>query len=209
MISATRLRPHSDDEYVWSTVYLGNEYKLPACMAGWRVLDIGGNIGAFARACADRGATEIVSYEPCPENREVYVANLADVAAIVTLYPAAVWSATGCVMLRQHHTKHGHACKSLVMNLSQPGIMVPVVTFAQALSAAESEWDLCKIDCEGAEYALFDCDRDTIRRAQRYAIEFHLPHRHEEANWHMQSLGYRLDWRNNDQTTSIMHFTRV
>lgn len=213
MTSATdfkaTLRLGTDDEYVWSTVYVQNEYRLPDTMDGWRVLDIGGNIGAFARLCCDRGAAFVLSYEPCPDNRGTYIANLDNVAASVILRPEAVWSAHGYVMLRQHHTGlRAHACKSIVMNLSQPGIMVPVVTFGEALMNAE-EWEFVKIDCEGSEYALFDCEDEVIRRAARYAIEFHLPHRHNEVQMHMEGRGYRLAWRKDEGQTAIMGFARA
>lgn len=202
------IRHGSDDEYVWSTVYHQNEYRLPESIRGWNVLDIGGNIGAFALLCSERGASTVLSFEPDAANRELYVQNLEGCTADVTLRPEAVWGCQGHVMLRHSANPKGHACTSVVMNLSQPGVMVPVLTFAEALSFGY--WDLAKIDCEGAEYALFDCQPEVVRRAERYAIEFHLASRHDECAQRMCAYGYRLDWRTDHETgTAVMHFTRI
>ncbi len=62
---------------VWSSVCNRNEYRLPDSLAGQTVVDLGGHIGSFARACLDRGAEHVLSVEPLPANCQAFRHNLA------------------------------------------------------------------------------------------------------------------------------------
>lgn len=194
------LRPNTDDNRIWTEVYTQNEYRLPLRVDGWFVLDIGANIGAFSKLCIDRGAGRVVAFEPSVDNQEIFIQN----APGAELRKEAVWNVRGTAMLRKH-PMHPTACYSLISNLLQPGVIVPTLTFVDVLSLGT--WNLCKIDCEGAEYALFDCPSTIIRRAARYVIEFHLPELHTESVRHMLAFGYNENWRQERAAAITVMFT--
>lgn len=61
-----RPRPGTCDENVFNSIVQLNEYHLPADFGGGEanIIDIGGHVGSFTRACLDRGATQVMAFEP-------------------------------------------------------------------------------------------------------------------------------------------------
>ena len=58
---------HSLDLGVWQEIVIHNEYRLPPAFAADDiVIDIGGNVGAFAYAALRRGSQRVLSVEPFP-----------------------------------------------------------------------------------------------------------------------------------------------
>ena len=56
-----------------------------------------------------------------------------------------------------------------------------------------SSVDLAKVDCEGAEWLLFE-DRDTWQLVQNLSLEYHLwsGHTHAETRQVIENLGFRV-----------------
>lgn len=70
-------RPGTCDSNVWRAIVELNEYRLPDRFdPGDLVIDIGGHIGSFSRACLDRGAGEVLVFEASRENFERLCRNL-------------------------------------------------------------------------------------------------------------------------------------
>lgn len=70
-------RPNTCDQNVYNDVVHGNEYRLPAQIpADVAVLDIGGHVGSFTRACLERGARMVYVYEPDAGNFELLCQHL-------------------------------------------------------------------------------------------------------------------------------------
>ena len=153
----------------------GGRYRWPGLTPepGWRVVDVGANIGVFS-LWAERLGAEVSAYEPEPRTFALLVANMAGrrispkqaalvgkAAPTVRLYPSELDS-----------TRHTAAGKEIESGepLRDFGD-VPTVTLADVVG---SGCDLLKLDCEGAEFdALLGADDDTLRRAKRIVLEFH------------------------------------
>jgi FkbM family methyltransferase len=161
-------------------------------MAGWRVLDIGGHIGAFSRAAAERGAT-VDAYEPAAACMATFMLNTSGLP--VVLHQSAVLGYTGRGRLR-HCPVEGETSGHTLMipHQTEVGEDVSVVEFASVLEGRPV--DLVKLDAEGAEYPIIaGTPDDHLRLVKRWVIEFHA-FDHFSIPWgRMALLGFRCDWQ--------------
>ncbi|WP_374990259.1 FkbM family methyltransferase [Brevibacterium sediminis] len=135
---------------------------------GWRVIDIGANVGIFTLLCSQRGG-RIVSYEPSPSSvdklREHSVGRWIDVihAAVVPERDRS----RARLYLRDRHTRN-----SLLENVGAPvrggSIDIPAVSMDYVL---DKPCDLLKIDTEGTEQELIVSAGDKLRNAERIIAE--------------------------------------
>ena len=151
------------------------EYRAPGLtpQAGWRVVDVGANIGVFS-LWAERLGAEVSAFEPEPRTFASLVANVAG-RRISPKQAALVGQPVPAVRLylsevdSTRHTVLGKEIES-----GEPlrdFVDVPAVTLADVVG---SGCDLLKLDCEGTEFeALVRADDETLRRAQRIILEFH------------------------------------
>lgn len=142
--SALVLREHENDWIMWSDVYNRNEYGLPDSLAGQTVVDVGGHVGSFARACLDRGAAQVISLEPHPENATIFRQNLAGYEARYVLLEGAAF---GKCPSSASLIGHGCGCR-----VTTPGEGIPIASF----ELGRLECDLLKLDCEGSEYEILE-----------------------------------------------------
>lgn len=153
-------------------IWMRGEYDLPGFVPqrGWRVLDLGANVGIYAMLAASRGA-RVVAYEPHPEVFESLRANTArwDVDCHCA---AIVGVARGSARL----FLHGRDTRSSLFrsgggNAAERSLEVPAVPVADVLTRP---YDLVKVDCEGAEFEIFAAADDTaLRNAKRFVVEVH------------------------------------
>ncbi len=166
-----------DESTAWTVVsqIAGGEYRWPGLTpeSGWRVVDVGANIGVFSLWAERLGAT-VAAFEPEPhtfasliENTRdkriepVQAALIGDGASVARLYLSDIRST--------RHTLTGKEIES----------GRPLTDFVEvpALSLGEIVGDGCdllKLDCEGAEFdAILRTDDDVLRRARRIVVEFH------------------------------------
>jgi FkbM family methyltransferase len=127
-------------------------------LTGLHVLDIGAHVGAFSVAiCSAFRDTTVVSFEPAPDTYEYLKRNVEQngFGSRITTHNVAVSDRTGRV-----HLAIGSAADStnaLVDAASAATLEVESVTLNEVLTAgAPHRFDVCKIDCEGAEYSLVD-----------------------------------------------------
>ncbi len=141
---------------------------------GWRVVDVGANIGAFS-LWAERLGSDVIAFEPEPKTYASLVANVAG-RQVSTRQAALVGEAVPAVRLYLsgvRSTRHTLLAKEIESGAPLRGefIDVPTVTVADVVGEG---CDLLKLDCEGAEFeALRQADDETLRRAQRLVIEYH------------------------------------
>lgn len=87
-------RPGTCDANVWRAIVELNEYRLPDRFEpADLVIDIGGHIGSFSRACLDRGAGEVLAFEASRDNFERLCRNLGLRPSDA---PAGEWSWQRC-----------------------------------------------------------------------------------------------------------------
>lgn len=142
---------------------------------GWKVLDIGANIGVFSLWAQKKGAV-VTSYEPGISTYDCLKRNCAG-RAIATHHAAVVGEPRpgGRVDLYVHderstrNTLVGHEIGT-GRPLSEK-VSVPAVPIADVMSEPV---DLLKVDVEGAEFEVFEHATDEqLRRAERIVLEFH------------------------------------
>lgn len=130
------------------------------------ILDIGGNIGAFAKMATDKRA-KVISFEPCPENFELLVENSPD---SININRAVVGNTD---KQRNFYLNKGRnkGIHSLEIKRGRDKIIVDCCNFSDMIE--EYKPDILKIDIEGGEYELFDLE--TIPKCvKQIAIELHL-----------------------------------
>jgi FkbM family methyltransferase len=167
--------PDADTAWMVALQIAVGEYRSPGLTpeAGWRVVDVGANIGVFSLWAERRGA-DVTAYEPEPRTFESLVANVAG-RRISPRQAALVGEAVPTVRLylseldSTRNTATGMEIES--GETLRDFVDVPTVTLEDVVG---SGCDLLKLDCEGAEFeALLGAEDETVRRAQRIILEFH------------------------------------
>lgn len=142
------------------------------------VIDIGGNIGAFAiyaARSAHRG--RVLTFEPCRESYSLLLENLAlNHIAHVCAAPAAVGAANANLTLYVDGTHTGRA--SLQVEHVKEVLRQEAVSVVSLQSVFDDHkidtCDLLKLDCEGAEYdILYSLPEAYYSRIRRIVMEYH------------------------------------
>jgi FkbM family methyltransferase len=155
-----KTRPGTSDHAIVINMIEGNEYDLPDQMRDWVVVDVGAHIGAFAKACLDRGARWVFCIEPDPENFRLLVENMIDYDGQVGFCSLPAW---GRPILLQM-TEYDRFDNGEINTGGSQGWLagpvkyqVPAMSLDQILETvyqAERRIDLVKLDCEGAEWSI-------------------------------------------------------
>lgn len=160
----TTERPRQEHEF--SKIVIDDCYRLGEVQDARTILDIGSNIGLFALAARRRFPhATIHCYEPNPAVIPYLQSHCAQ--AKCQVFPVAVGLSEGQVSLR---TGDEGTLFSTTIADSLGGI--PQVSFASAV-AKLGVVDLLKLDCEGAEWEIFE-DLATWKSVRCLAMEYHL-----------------------------------
>lgn len=149
---------------------LAGEYEFDFGCHPRTVLDLGGNVGAFAIWAREKWPeAHVISYEPVQENADWYAQNLSryDRDGRWTLVRTAVWDRQGTLDLREGR----NGCCWSVCDRSWDGMRTVVAPCADA--AVLPEADFIKIDIEGSERVVLD--RMDLTKVQGLAVEVHDP----------------------------------
>jgi FkbM family methyltransferase len=139
--------------------------KLMKYVKGKRVLDIGGNIGAFAYTALENGAVKVDSFEPDASNIKMYKKQGLD----STLYEYAVTDRDGKAKFYLNSGKN-KGMHTLRETRGREFVEVKTISFEKVLKKCKPQ--VLKIDIEGGEYGLdFDLIPDTVKVI---AVEIHL-----------------------------------
>lgn len=151
---------------------LKGEYDCPVDLPAPVILDIGANVGAFARWAKGRWPnSKIHSYEPHPKNHELLCRTVVDFELKdVFVYNLAVADRNGNFDL--HHNGFNCGEWSLATNAATHGEPIKV----NAIDAAElPDANIIKLDTEGAEpmilARLSRCVR--LQRVSAVMLEYH------------------------------------
>ena len=138
--------------------------------AGKRVMDLGSNIGGFARMAVEQGATQVVAVEPCPYNFEILKLNSPD---SVNIWAGAVPDDREEVHFIYAVSKRNSVSSSTLKrrNSSDVSIMVPARNIVELLD--EYKPQVLKCDIEGGEYELLDAMGKIPDYVEQAAFEFH------------------------------------
>ena len=132
------------------------------------VMDIGGNIGAFAYSAIKHGAKSVISFELDPDNITVFTKQNLDQVKLIK-GAIASHNGTATLYLNKGKNKGMHSLQAIG---GRETIQVKAYPFKKALTKYSP--DLIKIDIEGGE---FDLDfKNMPEFIQGIAIEIHLNH---------------------------------
>lgn len=216
--SSVRFWERGDVHNVWA-IFCGGEYRvLPSDAV---IVDVGGNIGIFAMYAASRApAAEILCYEPVTKTFSRLVEQIArsPYAERIHCEKKGVAGAEG---LREIAIGRGADVATLLptdaADLEQMET-IQVTTLDHIVSAAlartnRTSLSLLKLDCEGAEWEIFESVRpSTLGAIERICIEYHVRPGYSE-QWLTERLGqagFRAQKANRRQNkTGIVWYDRI
>jgi len=166
----------------------GLQHRLPELQT---ILDIGANVGFFSIAA--RGhypKATIHAYEPNPRVLPFLESNTS--ALGVRVYPEAVGSRSGFVsMLDSGSSNQARTSETGEGNIAQ-------IALDTAIERLGGSVDLLKLDCEGAEWELFQASR-AWKHIRNLRMEYHLFHGESVAQVEqtLRGLGFEpIHWQN-------------
>lgn len=147
--------------------FIRNDYGLGNQLPRVRtILDIGANVGFFSMAARGRYPDATIhAYEPNPRVIETLRANAAPLR--IAIHAEAVGNRAGFVQM----IDEGASNQARTSAAQNGGI--PLVTLDTAIERLGGSVDLLKLDCEGAEWDLFELD-DAWKRVRNVRMEYHL-----------------------------------
>lgn len=143
-----------------------------------RVIDVGGNIGAFA-VYAGRRAREgrVISFEPLSENHALLLKNVQqNRLANVTVVHGAIAGANADVTLYRSDDGTGnHSLVAALAGATSRSEQIAASTIEKVLQRFNlPKCDFLKLDCEGAEFEIIaSLTQDVARTIRRIVLEYH------------------------------------
>ncbi|MDF2116097.1 FkbM family methyltransferase [Roseiarcaceae bacterium H3SJ34-1] len=149
-------------------LWLDDEYGLAKVPKPVRtIVDIGANVGLFSLWSVHNFPDAVIhSYEPSPELRRYFTANTAD-------FPQVTFFNEG-VSLNSGRAEMASPSSSLI-GITKPADSGAIVLtgIAEVMKRVGRPVDLMKIDCEGAEWDIFQ-DPASLRNVRHIRMEYHL-----------------------------------
>lgn len=170
--------------------------------ANWRILDIGGHIGAFAILTGKLGASHVDSYEPFLESYQLAIQNINEnkLDNIVRLHNKAVLAKDGKFKIKISKPRklpkniHKLPDNKKFFYMYHPGentVCLNTIPFTrnskdfyeteiEAVSIndilAHNTYDMIKLDCEGSEYDILpSITPELLKKIPRLILEHHPP----------------------------------
>ena len=134
---------------------------------GKTVLDVGGFCGETAVFFASQGAKKVVIYEPVKVHHGLIRRNVAFNAINAELHEEGLGEKDGEVSINYDDVGLGFG----LTNKGLKSLNIAVKNAEDILS--QSQADIAKIDCEGAEINLIKVPKDILRLISCYLIETH------------------------------------
>lgn len=169
----------------------GCDYERMGCTIGQGdvVVDIGANIGMFARRASSRGASKIFCFEPGSKQFSCLLDNVDPKAECFKLaigfQPGVIdldFSAGSCL--------GGGSITGHLQSVRSETAIVMSLDYLFSIGLFPDHIDFLKIDCEGAEDLVFKgCSDDNLKRIQKIAMEFHPMYLPEDVR---ESIVHRL-----------------
>jgi FkbM family methyltransferase len=171
------------------------------------ILDVGSNVGFFSLAARSRFPdASIHSYEPNPQMQPHLLNNTGPLA--IQVHPEAIGAQDGWIEM---DARQGSLFAKTVASRNGH---IKQTAVATAIDRMGGSVDLLKLDCEGAEWELFN-DRTIWQSIGRLTMEYHL--------WAspglevaglmkiLRGLGFRITHLNEDPQLEwgILHATRI
>jgi FkbM family methyltransferase len=154
---------------------------------GKTVLDVGGYQGESAVFFARLGAKKVIIYEPVLANHPYIKENISLNHVNAEVHKEGIGDQDGVINVSydcQADTSFGLACNG------EHTMAIKVRNTAKVIE--ESNAEVAKFDCEGAEEALTRVSDETLRKIPFYIIEVHTPELYGSVTEKFQTAGFRL-----------------
>jgi len=163
---------------------------------GWKVIDIGANIGVFMLKAARSGAGHVYCFEPNTEAFDVLETNIVE-NALSNRVTAIQKAVTGRAHQSVYVPKASSPYNAAVVTKAASDVELEAVSGTTLCDIIETyglmHIDLLKLDCEGAEYEiLLETPADILMKIQRIRMELHPSRKHSRAEvlGRLQDLGF-------------------
>jgi FkbM family methyltransferase len=172
-LSSTRveLSVPPDRGYIFDlvNVWLDDEYGLLSIAGPPKtIMDVGANVGIFSLWAAHRfPKARIQAYEPNPRVIPYLQSNLRGLSVEIHGTGLGAKSGKACMM--------DSAESRLASTSTRADGEIEIEPLDKAIDRFGGSVDLMKMDCEGAEWDLFE-DSDAIRKVKEIRMEYHLVH---------------------------------
>ena len=134
---------------------------------GKTVLDVGGFCGESAVFFASRGARKVIIYEPVKAHHELIRKNVAMNAVNAELHEEGMGEKNGSLSINYEAADLGFG----LLNKGEKTLTIQIKSAQDIIS--QSQADIAKVDCEGAEISLVGVPRDILGLIPFYIIETH------------------------------------
>lgn len=176
-----RVRRLASDEHFVRDILVDREYNPPGYEIHPEdvVIDIGGNIGAFALLAArssPRG--KVITVEPVRDSFRLLTKNVS-LNHLDNVVPIQAAVSTGRGLVPIYLSDHGTGLHSLVPELASGGSdheLVEAIGLEDIFDQHEiSRCDFLKLDCEGAEFSiLHSLPAELYQRIEKVVLEYHV-----------------------------------
>jgi FkbM family methyltransferase len=151
-------------------LFFDDEYGLKSMKAKPRLIyDVGGNVGLFSIWCrVNFPSAKIKSFEPHPETFRFLASNGSEFG--FESFNFAVGLQNGDAYISSLNESRSN---SVSTTLTNGGVQITVKKFRDLILAENSPIDLLKLDCEGAEWEIFQAP-EPFQKVVEIRMEYHL-----------------------------------
>lgn len=169
-----------------------------------RVLDVGGFIGDSALYMLEKGAKQVIIYEPIPENIFALSYNLQAYKDKIQVHQQAVTQKDGPIILSSNHP-----AGSLGFGMEEGKYQIKCEGISLSKMLARHQIDVVKLDCEGGEKYLVDLSSKEIQSIPYWIVETHSPEIYRKVKNKFDSEGFdKVKECTLTPQVSLLHFER-
>jgi FkbM family methyltransferase len=169
------------------------------------VLDVGGFQGETAAYFSSIGAKRVIVYEPVVSHHKFIETNMALNNVNAELHEEGIGNMNGNQTI--HHKDFG---LDFGLVNGGKGVEIRIRNIVDVIE--ESNADIAKFDCEGAETALLQVPIQILRRISYYIVEVHSSKIMETINQKFKTSGFKLTKNiplSKNSEISVVHFART
>ena len=184
------LSGHAHDVITVFVIFVRQDYGRLAALG--TVVDIGGNIGAFALFAARQGATKVIAFEPNSAAHACLQRNVAE-NGLEGIVQARRLAVTAVAEQRVRFPVAPSPYNRIAGKNEQGDYETVETTSLARIIAKEAPGgiDLLKLDCEGGEYDILFASDAPLHQVREIRMEYHCGRGEELADF-VTSRGFRI-----------------